>query len=80
MIIQPKQTLASTRVNPFQFDLDELRCYIQLSGVIAEERNLHSAQSTGFNSNQGFKIFHRTTLIHEHHTESSRVQLNSSLV
>ena len=44
--------------------LVKLRCYIQLSGVIAAERSLRNAQLPGF-SNQGFKTFHT---IHMHHT------------
>ena len=40
-------------------DLDELRCYIQLSGLIVVEQSLRmpSTQLLGF-SNQGFKTFH----------------------
>ena len=44
--------------------LVKLRCYIQLSGVIAVERSLRSAQLPGF-SNQGFKTFH---IIRVHYT------------
>ena len=44
--------------------LAKLRCYIQLSGVIAAEQSLRSAQLPSF-SNQGFKTFH---IIHVHHT------------
>ena len=54
----------SLTVRPRYLDLDELRCYIQLSGVIAAERSLHSAQVPGF-SNQGFKISHTLRV---HHT------------
>ena len=40
----------------------ELRCYIQLSGVIAAERSLRSAQLPGY-SNQSFKTF-QTICVH----------------
>ena len=45
-------------------NLDKLRCLIQLSGVIAAEQSMRSAQLPGF-SNQGFKTFHT---IRMHHT------------
>ena len=44
--------------------LVELRCYIQLSGVIAVGRSLRSTQLPG-SSNEGLKTFHT---IRMHHT------------
>ena len=54
-------------------DLDKLRCLIQLSGVIAAEQSMRSAQLPGF-SNQGFKIFHT---IRVHHTVFQLVPVHS---
>ena len=54
-------------------DLDKLRCHIQLSGVIAAEQSIHSAQLPGFR-NQGFKTFHT---IRVHHTVLQLVPVHS---
>ena len=65
--------MLGTRLLTFDLDLDKLRCHIQLSGVIAAEQSMRSAQLPGF-SNQGFNTF-RT--IRVHHTVLYLVSVHS---